>query len=638
MSPSAEAPESDGKSFAQKQYNSVISEVRDADGRGLPGEVAAARLLQAESELGLTEASFSLAARLEREADNKASVLRSVLATWVSENAEADAASLYDPAEAIRTSEQKAAEFDAKSREFARQRDDLAAQIKDFETRASAQLDQARAQDVAIAGLRDQAATVSATQAARLIEQAAERRKQTDQVRTQGSLLQMQADQLQPRSREAGLMVEQFEAQARTHRDAITDMKARDAQKKALAAASRASARAAAQEIDSQLAEIARLRSTSLSEAYDATIRAFQAANSSIAAARQDASLSAARVTEGKIRQGLGDAHWSRAHGLLRYEGLLRRLSLVVPALPNAADYEKRANEAAQEAVEALSNAKDAYEAASGAYRGAKVRGEAKAMLDMLAARLEAIARITDGQGLDALASLAAGTFKPVMDQDPSLAMDQDPGSVEPGADAEPSDASDGLSATLDQLLDAIRSGNQNVLNSMVNAPNQPLRSLVVSQLNGVGTLLSLDAACMEKFQARFSDRLVGMMRGMGQEASFDPARLATLATARGADLQTTISGNSAEVTVPGLLESLDLENDGVSWKITVPPEAAAAPANQIDLAAQITAGTNEVMSALASQVRQGAYSSIDEVLSAFNTMVAAKLMPIMQRMQGGGG
>jgi hypothetical protein len=378
LSSSSTRTEESGKTFARDQYTKVIDSVHQAGDDGLAGEAAAAKLLAAESQLGLTEQPLDTATRLENQADNAATVLRSVLSSWIAENAAADAASLYDPSKNIADAQKSAADFDAQTAEASGRRDKLADQIKALESQAGAKMQQVVAEETELAKIRDHAAGVKATEAAKLIEQAAERRKSADKVRTEASLLQAQADQLQPQFREAELLVQQYKAQARTYRNLIDEMQTRLTAKQAEVEKARAAAGAAAQEIDSQVKELSELRSGALAEAYSSTFQVFSAASQAVTGAKQDQELSVAKVTDGNIKQGLGDAHWSQAQGFLRFEGLLRRLADVKPPLPNAAAYAEQAEQAAKSAAEALESAKSAYESAAAAYGGVRVRGDAR--------------------------------------------------------------------------------------------------------------------------------------------------------------------------------------------------------------------------------------------------------------------
>lgn len=624
-----------GATYASKQYDAVISDVKGAAEQGLAGENSAAKLLQAESQLGLAEQPFSQASRLEHEIDNRGTVLRSVLTSWITENSNADAAALYNPAETIAKAQTSAKEFDAKADVASKRRDKLAQDIKGLEGKAGEKLDLVKAEETAIAQMRDQAGTLKATEAAKVIEQAAERRKSADKVRTEGSLFQAQADQLQPQFREAELLVQQFQAQAKTYRDTIDAMQKQDAAKKEEVSKARSAAGVAATELDRQLEEMNQLRSGKLAEAYAAATQAFQSASRMIKEAQSDQPFAAAKITQGNIQQGLGDAYWSQAQGLLRYESLLQRLATVKPALPKAAAYLEEAGKTKQAAADALAAAKEAYEAASTAYTGAKLRGDAQERLDLLGSKLTAISQITAGEGMDALASLARGTFKPKEEAAPADA----PAAEEGAAAAAPVEADPNaqVTAALDSLLNAIRGGDEAALSGMVEASSPALQTLMVAQLQGVGVLLKLDAATVEKFQGRFSEKLLGLSAGMGQPASFDPAELAKLADLKGADLSPTVTGDTASLQLPGVREPLLLKNVEGTWKVVAPEAANALPAKQIELTSQMTAATNEVMTSLTGQVQDGSLASMDALMTAFQMQIAAKIMPLMQQMQQGG-
>ncbi len=622
---------------ADKQYKAVVTEVSGTPDSVLPGEAASAKLLAAQSELGLTGRPLAEALRAEREVDNRVTVLRSVLSTWLNENAQAQAAALYDPSATITDAEKKAREFDAKSQSAAKTRDDLNAQVQQFQSQAKAKFDEAAAQETQIAALRQQATTVKATEAAILIQQAADTRKSADKIRTAGSLFQAQADQILPQFREAELLVGQYKAQAQTYRDAIAEMKKRDTEKKADTAKARSAAAAAAAELDKQLQEIAALRSGKLAESYAATVQAYQKASSTAAgASKLDQAFATTRITDGNIKQGLGDSYWSQAQGLMRYETLLRRLATVKPALPNAAKYGQDADQAKQAAADALSSAKDAYEAAANAYRSAKVRGEAKDQLDLLVGKLEAISQITAGQGLDALASLAQGTFKP-KDESAEAAPNADGDKAAPTAAVEAPDPKAEVAAVIDQLLTGIRNADESAISGLTYSSNPTLQSAMVAQLKGVGLLVKLDGICFDKFKSRFSEKAMAMAKSMGQAGTIDPTELARISSVKGADIVQAVEGDASTLTLPGIPQPMQLKKIEGAWKFTAPDAAAGATPQQLEMTVKLTQFSNEGLAALATDIEAGKYTSLDEAFMAFNTQLQAKIIPLMQQMQGGG-
>jgi hypothetical protein len=636
MSPASSTSAEGGGTYAKTTYEEVVKTVADSGKDGLPGEVAAAHLLAAESQLGLTEQPVATATSLEAAVDSESLIMRGFLAAWISENARADAAALYNPAESISAAEKAAADFDTKAAESTSRRDQLAAQIKDLESQAGDRLDKVREEETAISQMRDQAATVKATEAAKIIEQASERRRASDKVRTEGALLQAQAEQLQPQFREAELMLAQYQAQAKTYRDSIADMRRQEGVKKEESSAARSAAGAAAQELDSRITEIAKTRGEALSQAYDAASSAFQKALSTVKEARADQSFALAKVSEGNIQQSIGDLHWARAQGLFRFGATLERLGDVKPALPNASSYSQQAKASKEAAVEALSTAQQAYEAASSAFGGAQVRGQAKERLSLLSGKLDAVARITSGQGLDALAALANGTFKPsdAPQEDPAPTPDQP---VEEGP-AAPVDATDGAGAFLDQFLDSIRAGDAQALSASIHADNNALRSLASEQVRMIGLLAKLESASKEKFNASFIEKLASMAQGSGAMSGVNPSEIGRLAEAKSQDLNIKVEGDAGTFSLPGSPQELNLIRVDGQWKMAVPavpaemtPELIASSAGQIAM-------INNALSSLSDDINAGTIDNIDSAVAALQMKIMAGFPTGNNGGPGGGG
>jgi hypothetical protein len=630
MSPASSASAESSSTFARTKYEEVVKTVADSGKDGLPGEVAAAHLLAAESQLGLTEQPVATATSLEAAVDSEALIMRSFLAVWISENARADAAALYNPAEAIAASEKAASDFDTKAAEATKRRDQLGSQIKDLESQAGDRLDKVREEETAISQMRDQAATVKATEAAKIIEQASERRRASDKVRTEGALLQAQAEQLQPQFREAELRLAQFEAQAKTYRDLIADMRKTEAAKKEEASLARSAAGAAAQELDSRIGEITKTRNEALSQAYDAAGSAFQKALSTVKEARADQTFSLAKVSEGNIQQSIGDLNWARAQGLFRFGATLERLGDVKPALPNASNYAQQAKASKQAAVEALSSAQQAYESASSAFGGVQVRGQAKERLSLLSGKLDAIAKITSGQGLDALAALANGTFKPTDVPQDESAPDQP---VEEGTPA-PVDLTDGAGAFLDQVLNSIRARDTQAIAGAIHTDNEGLRSLMAEQLRSIGILARIETQCKEKLNDSFIGKLASVAQGSGQVAGVSATDIARITELKAQDLNIKVEGDSGTFAIPGFPQQLSLAKIDGQWKMTIPAGSEEAKPEAIASQTGDHARGNDAMNALADDIENGTLTSIEAVLTAFMT----KLMSAGGGGPGGGG
>jgi hypothetical protein len=623
-------------SHAVTQYKSVSSDSQNP-GDGLPGETAAAQLLAAESQLGLTETSTTQAARIERDVLNRIALVRSVLAGWSAHNARATAAALYDPTQAIDANLAKAKEFDASAEQSGRERDALQKKVDDLKAQAKTQFDQVQSEEVAISQIRQQAASAGASEAARLIEQAAERRRAADKIRTAGSLLEAQADALMPQLREFELRAEQFTSQAKSLRDAVAEMRARAEDHAQRVQQSRAAAAAAAQEIDAQVAEIADIRSKALDEAYQAALSAFQQASSTVGKARQDQSFPAAKVTEGNIKQGLGDVHWARAQGLATFKSLLDRLTKGEPALPNASKFAEQAKAAGEQAAESLTSAKDAYESAASAYSGARIKGDGQERLQALGEKLNRIAQITSGQGLDALASLAAGTYKPAPDAENADAPVPEDDAPAPDAAAEPLSDEDAVRAVYDTYIAVHREMNTEQYAAIVYVPSTELQPVIDAMIATTEPTLRLEKAVKAKFGQGLR-QLLASIPGMGQSGqSLGFVDLDAFLESSGASLtDLTVAGTEASAKAPGLATPVNFIKDGETWKLRLKEIEAMGP--MAIQALPIMKAMSGMYGELADEVDAGQYADANAFSQGLMQKLQQAMVKAMQQGGGGGG
>lgn len=581
----------------------------------------AALLITGQAQLGQADEPLRLYAAAERDYLNHATIARSLLAAYIEHSAQAAAARQYDPAQEIAGIEKGIAEQAAAIAEQQQVKGQIDAEVAGLAARAKTELDAAAALDTEAAQLREQATRATAVQGETLIRQAAEKRRAADARRMAGLQLQAQIDVTQPRSAEAGLLVDKLNNLKSDLEATRQELQDRDRGAKELAAAAGAEAAKSAEQLARRVDEIVKLRAGPLAEAADQARTRLSAAKAS--AQKASGAGPAAKTLVGDINQSLADLAWQRAFGHAAFAQLMETLAGVQPALSDRARYEADAKTAREEEKKALEEAKEAFDAAKSAYGSSGAKGEAKDRLERLSMLLEKSAARAGGEKLDLLAAFSA-----------KMQKTEAGGDAPAPAPAAP--AGDDLTPTLELILTSAQQNQFDPVLDLIHADTPEKQQLVSAMRSVLPAVARLDAACKEKFGQSFAEAarqtgggVGGLPGGMG---GFDQFK-----NLKASDLTVNITGDTATVADPTGGQPMNFTKVDGKWMIELPPLDLADPNMQMAFKAMGLMGP--VFDELAAEVQAGTLQSAQAVIVAMTQKLASnpEIQQMMMQQQGGG-
>lgn len=603
----------------EKTYNDVVNEAKAGIDAGAVSQNAAL-LVTAQAQLGQADEPMSQYAAAEREALNRVTVIRSLLAAYVEHSAMAAAARQYDPAQDLAAIEQGIA---GKAKEIAAQdkvRADVDARVQALRADAKTELDAAAALDAEAAQLRDQASKVSAVQGEPLVKQAAEKRRAADARRMKGLQIQAQIDVTVPQSEEAKLVAEQFAKQKEDLEATRQELMDRDRAAKEQAAAATAEAARTAQRLASELDELAKLRDGGMAQAAEQSQSRLNAAKAS---AQKAANAPGAKALLGDINQALAELAWQRAFGFSTHAQLLESIAATSPAVPEQARLADAAKASREGEKKSLEEAKEAFDAAKSAYEGAGARGEAKERLERLGELLDKSAKRAGGDKLDLLGAFAVRKRK-------ADAEEAAPADAAPAAGMDPD-----LRATIESMLAAISQDQLDPYFEHFDTSTPEAQQLLASTRG----MAKLEAACKAKFGESIMASLA-QMGGMGGAADAGLAEFERIKALSVDDFTAEVNGDTATATAPGLPQPWRFVRKDGRWmvEVEVPAEVAQNPMAQ--QAMKLMGVMGPVFEELTAEVESGRLGSIQAVTTAMTQKMMAnpEFQQIMRQMQGGGG
>lgn len=374
----------------RKIYSSVLSSVSAIGDKAGSGQQAAASLLKARAQAGLAQIQAAEAAGGESAFLADAIAARSVLDKWISQNATAAALEIYDPAQSL-------AEYDTQIADKSREADQAMAakvaqekRVADIQAEAQGVQLQARAARERETQVRARAQGVAAVERSGIIQEAAERRREADQLDRRAAELLAHAAAEAPKVAELELQANRLNTQQALLRQAQSDIRARYEASRQHAAGAREDAKAAG----ARLAELL----TSLGTARDALAPASDDAVSgyakAVASAKQAASLGrdtkqSSTAAAGSFQQSMADAMATKALGMDRHARLLEAAANVQPPLSGAQFWKEKASAARASSNAIASEVKAAYEAAVGLFESSGGGDKAKGVIDAMKRFLE---------------------------------------------------------------------------------------------------------------------------------------------------------------------------------------------------------------------------------------------------------
>jgi len=329
------------------------------------------------------------AGHAEIEALHQARVIRGMINEWLTMDAIAQAAGMFDPSEEISDVESLIEmrrdditdyrhQMEQTSSEISRHE----AKIEDLRARADEQRNQA-------GGLELQIPRVSAQEAAELAKQVREFTLRADQYEFEADRIEGSVAQLRPYATEVAINVEKAESQVDLLGQAADELRKRASDSQNDANEARESAQQAVQRIDEAVRNYQSFRNGDVQDANDDAISFARGAINAVRDAR-DAVQQVAALNKADAQQMLAEFVMRQAAGE-REEAMLY-MSLSEANL--SGDWESLIIAANQQADELEEMGRQAYLDSAASLRSSRIKGEAAERIEATAVRLESLGGI----------------------------------------------------------------------------------------------------------------------------------------------------------------------------------------------------------------------------------------------------
>jgi len=561
---------------------------------------AAANALVGTAQLGKAQAILDEAALLEQAAIGKAALLRVSLDNWVAYSISADTAQGFDPTEILARIDASRVERDREVQAFESKLQDVERRLADLRSSAKAKFEEADKYSLEFSKARESLASLSATEAESRLTAAREERRKGDAIRVDASRLQAQADVTQPEAEELKVLIAATRNRIASLDREKLEISERAQQGRAASAQSRAAAAETAKQIETALTELASARSSGVIAKYDEAIAALRGAAASAKAASSDPS-AGGKILVGRTQLALAGALAAKASSLKSYASFLQRVMAATPPLPFAASLAAPQKEAADQMLQALNDAKGAFESAQSAFSSVQLRGQgAAAIKDRMTQLSEAIGAL-------------AGQTAPAATETPAA----EPTESAPAADAPASDAapvaatSPDATATWGVIYVAMEAGDFDTLKPLTRF-SDPAHEAVLSSLMVIARATDeIDQACKEKFDKTMSDAVLA-------------AQGTTNPTA--ADFKIEVAGAEATASHPSQPTPIKLVLVENQWLL----DSASLANGPAAMAAGMSGPITKAAKTVSDDVRAGKFATVEEVFPAFQKQIMASA--------GGGG
>jgi hypothetical protein len=477
---------------------------------GGAGESASAALMQAQALLGMAEGPLARASEIERDVLNRATVIRAQIEEWTTRQSLASGAESFDPAEQVRAAEARIAELTREAQQIASRKAEIDGRIAELRRQAEEKNSEAQRIADEAAVLRRSVENASAREALPVVERAAQAVRRADTLRAEAATLEADASVLEPQSVEQGVLAQQAASEAESARARIANLREQQARASQEARAQRDAAQQAAQRLDQMLAEARAVRTDNLPGPAQDGLKQADAALAAARKAGNDAGGNATRLLEGDAQHLRGAAFLARAQGLSAWRGLLTDLAGVAPALPNAAQYRAEADEVTQRLSEALSSAREAFEAAQSAYgrAGGRAAGE---RAERVAGLLGEMAKLAAGEQVDLIATF---NLQRRGGASPSAAPEPTPAPSRPQS-AAPAGVPQDLVEAINSSFAAAREGRYDDALANVMGPPE-VKEALRGQFEASAKFARLDEAMRGRFNTGLFDVAGPMLTPMG--------------------------------------------------------------------------------------------------------------------------
>lgn len=600
----------------QKSYTEVVATAGGTKG-GTDGEQAAAKMIVASAQRGLSEAPAAMAVEAEGTLRAMMNLTQVSLANWSSANAWADAAAGFDISTQLADIAASKAEREKEIAADTKRRGELQKQIADLRSLAKAKLEQADAKQGEYVTQMATISQLSAVQATPIVEAANSVKREGDKLRLEGLKISAQADQIEPVLAEVAAQAAKATKQRADLDDIEKSLNERLAASRKEATDMKALAQNAASEIDKGVADIESLRAGEFASQYGKSIDALKKGLAAAKDAQKDGGPSA-KLSVALAQVDMAESLWGKAQSVAAFAGLLDSLAHAAHPLPNANAYATKLEAAQKEFAELTTQAGEAFDAAQTAIQGVRVQDKgATERLDKLKELLENAGKYLKGEEKDLAAAFQLQGRKAAA-------------AVGGGDSATQATSSDEgmIRAAFTNYLSATKSGNLTVL-----AATMDLDSPAATANPGVAltkAMAKADGACRAKFQKSLTD-VLSALPGVGPMVSqATTAQAAMLAGVDPAKAEVQIIGNSARVSGGGLPVTVLLVKSGERWLVdaagSVPPEQA----KQMAKMGPFLKGFAGAIDTWADEIISGNYADA----SAAGLGFGMKLQPLMVEMQ----
>lgn len=587
--------------FKVQTYSEVIRSLQPVSREGSASQKAAASLLIAQSQAGLAEPPATNAGECERIVLNSLSGIRSRLDVFLTQSSSAAASASYDPSKEIaeieKSDKEKAEQIKAEQAKKAV----IDKKVADLKAQAQAKADQARALRQEAGKERQKIPNQTATEGEKTLLKARELTRRADALEVESASLDAEASHTAPQAVEGQNSIERLNKQRELLAKERGEIAKRAQVAKDRSAKDRADAAKTADEIKQAVTKIEEIRNGDLKTMTEQAVKGYTDASTAAKAAASEMKTTA-QMTIGAANQSLADVQLARAQGLQSFAQTLDTLATAKPALPDAAAYKSKSDEAKAAAKEAVEAARESYKTADAAYNAAGATGEAKTRLEKINRRLRDLVKATGG---DPDTIPARGEVAP----------ETPPAEATPATTA----AAGGPEATIQAVIDIVATGNLEKMEEWLLWTNEEDRKVFKALVAIIPAAKHLDAAAKAKFGQSIPMGLDRM--AAGPMKVFQGLKVS--------DVKFTVTGDTAVANIPGDPEPTKLKKQGDKWLID--PEAL--PPEMKDMAPMMDAMAKSLDS-IAADVESGKIAD----MQAFGLAVQKAMAPMMQKMMPGGG
>ena len=366
-----------------KQTEQLVAEHAGSD----DGFAEAAAISRSLAQLGQASIASTNASKIETQALLKARVIRGMINQWLTADAIAQAAALFDPTSEINEINDLIARRQADVKEYKQQRTEIEVRITTLESQIADLREKAAAERNESGALELQMPRVSATKAAQIVQKVREHTLRADNYELEAIRIEGVVGQLKPGAKEIGLNVDKATSQIELLQNALVELDQRKQSSKADQAQSSTDAANALANLKAAVNDYANFRDT---QVQDANNRAISLTNSAIASLRDanKAVKQVATLTKASAQQSLAENYARQAVGFA--EAQLLYQTLIEAKIPG--DWTTPEQNARAQQLQARQDANDAYISAASSFRNARVQGEAREKIEATATKLEALA------------------------------------------------------------------------------------------------------------------------------------------------------------------------------------------------------------------------------------------------------